>query len=263
MSLWRLLRQQHGTNPSWVTHEAKPHLPWQPPANSSAAVEASARIALLAARLTQPAAVPPGDDIRVLQPDAPSDSRRFVGDVASSYLPYGQALLEAEPCAVLLILERNKDDVLRSWQAKSAGADFWRAPLRTPEETLAALVALSGNDTAAARTARAEAYWGPLFPKFGRDVAPTKDAAIARYWEDYKAKADLLAAAYPSRARVFPSPAVFEDATAQRALLHFAGFATPRMRPGHRYNCQASCPPQAPSVAAMIAAHNLTIVQGG
>jgi hypothetical protein len=190
VSLWRLLRQQHGTLPAWMTHESKPLLPWTIPANTTAAAEATARLALLARRADD-ADLHSAAARAVRHPAAPADARAFVGDVASSYLPYAQALLNASPCVILLILERSKDDVVRSWLAKSGQADFWRirrsgkngdgdaAMSDAAMQALMAEVDADGNATAAARVARAEAYWGGLFPKYGAaEGAGSKEDAI-------------------------------------------------------------------------------------
>ncbi len=77
---------------------------------------------------------------------------------------------------------------------------------------------------------------------------------IRLYWEEYARRGAALAAAYPSRARVFPSPAVLSDTSLQRSLLAFAGFSAPRLRPSRRYNCAASCPPPARTPGELAAA---------
>ena len=176
MSLWRLLRQQRGARPGYVTHEAKPLLPWGPPGGnaSAAAAAASTRIALLSARAAAGSA--PSWRLRGAELAAAADGRPLVGDVASSYLPYAEALLAASPCAVLLMLQRDRDATLRSWRAKAGAADFWR---ERPAGDAAAEAALVGkNATDAARVRRAERYWAPMFPKYSHQQAPTKDDAI-------------------------------------------------------------------------------------
>jgi hypothetical protein len=315
VSLWRLLRQQHGTLPAWMTHESKPLLPWTIPANTTAAAEATARLALLARR-AEHTDLHSAAARAARHPAAPADARTFVGDVASSYLPYAQALLNASPCVILLILERSKEDVVRSWLAKSGDADFWRvrrsggisggggaAISDAAMQALMAEVDADGNATAAAKVARAEAYWGGLFPKYGAAegagskedaircvrpycaycaflIAPLLDfliipfidfslfaysLLIRLYWEEYARRGAALALAYPTRARVFPSPQVLSDTALQRSLLAFAGFASPRPRPSRRYNCAASCPPPARTpgeLAAAILAKRLAAAGG-
>jgi hypothetical protein len=66
------------------------------------------------------------------------------------------------------------------------------------------------------------------------------------YWDEYATRGAALAARFPGRARVFASPEVFASGVAQKELLRFLGFAAPRLRPGRRYNCMASCPKRAP-----------------
>ena len=276
VSLWRLLRQQRGARPGYVTHEAKPLLPWGPPGGNASgeAAAASARIALLSARAAAGSA--PSWRLRGAELTAAADGRTLVGDVSSSYLPYAEALLAASPCTVLLMLQRDREDTLRSWRAKAGAADFWR---ERPAGEAAAEAALVGkNATDAARVRRAERYWAPMFPKYSHQQAPTKDDAIRHashlfdahvlgaaaalfialilthaapvprlYWEEYASRGAALAAAHPGRFRVFPSPAVFEDAAAQEDLLRFAGVDAPRHTPGRRYNCVASCPGAPPA----------------
>lgn len=106
---------------------------------------------------------------------AAAPQRAFVGDVSSSYLPYAEALLDASPCARLLMLQRDREETVRSWRAKAGAADFWRE--RVPET--AETEPLSGkNATAAAHARRSERYWAPMFPKYSREDAPTRDDAI-------------------------------------------------------------------------------------
>jgi hypothetical protein len=266
VSLWRLLRAQHGTLAPWMTHEAKPLLPWAVPSNTSVASEAATRLALLARR--RDSTDLHGEAARARQPSAPRDGRTFVGDVASSYLPYVEALLDASPCVVAIILQRPREEVVRSWLAKTGDADFWRRGNRSEaeRETIMAEVDESGNATAAAKAARAEAYWGGLFPKYSVREAPRKEDAIRLYWEEYARRAAALAARHPARARVFPSPDVFARGDTQHSLLAFAGFAAPRLRPARRYNCAASCPPKARSpgeLAAEIMAKRAAGLGGG
>jgi hypothetical protein len=176
VSLWRLLRQQRGARPGYMTHEAKPLLRWADGANASAATEAaSARLALLTAR----AAAGTTPSWRLRGAELASDdagSRVLVGDVSSSYLPHAETLLKASPCTVLLMLQREREATLRSWRAKAGAADFWR---ERPAADVVAEAALVGkNATDAARTRRAEHFWAPMFPKYTHEQAPTKDDAI-------------------------------------------------------------------------------------
>ena len=273
MSLWRLLRQQRGARPGYVTHEAKPLLRWADGGNASAAAKAAnARLTLLTAR----AAAGATPSWRLRGAEVASDdtgSRALVGDVSSSYLPYAEALLKASPCTVLLMLQREREATLRSWRAKAGAADFWRE--RPAEDALLETALVGKNATDAARTRRAERFWAPMFPKYTHEQAPTKDDAIRHEleltasfsflvshadllsscpqirlaWEEYASRGAALEAAYPGRFRVFPSPAVFEDQALQEGLLRFAGVAQPRAAPGQRYNCVASCQGAPPPAA--------------
>ena len=273
VSLWRLLRQQRGARPGYVTHEAKPLLRWDGANGANATEAAKARLALLTSR----AAAGSAPSWRLRGAEVASDdtgSRVLVGDVSSSYLPYAEALLKASPCTVLLMLQREREATLRSWRAKAGAADFWRE--RPAADAVAEAALVGKNATDAARTRRAELFWAPMFPKYTREQAPTKDDAIRHaslrvpcrsgfvltrslpnplyrlYWEEYASRGAALEAAHPGRFRVFPSPAVFEDQALQEGLLRFAGVVQPRAAPGQRYNCVASCQ-QAPPPAARTA----------
>ena len=220
-SLWRLLRFQFGSTS--VSHEARPLLPWNTHGEAPS-VTAQRRLHLLASLAENRTAF--------THPRTPADGRRFLGDVSSSYLPYAEALLEASPGVVLLVLQRDREEVVHSFAAKSGGADFWHADVTaTPGDALAAAETVRGQ----------EAFWGTVFPKYTREQAATKEDAIRLYWEEYARRAAQLAAAYPQRVMVVPSPAVFQKPLEAWRVLRFAGFQKPRLRPTHPFNCLLAC----------------------
>ena len=219
-SLWRLLRFQFGSTA--VSHEARPLLPWTTHGEAPS-VTARRRLELLATLAENRTAF--------THPRTPADGRRFLGDVSSSYLPYAEALLEASPCAVLLVLQRDREEVVRSFAAKSGGADFWHDDVAaTPRAGLAG-----------AEVRGQEAFWGAVFPKYTRVQAATKQDAIRLYWEEYARRAAQLAAAHPQRVMVLQSPAVFQQPLEAWRMLRFAGFQKPRLRPDHPFNCLVAC----------------------
>lgn len=141
--------------------------------------------------------------------------RIHVGDVSSSYLPYAQALLEASPCTTLLVLQREKEEVVRSFDAKSGASNYWAGAL---------------SEGASAEVRKDEEFWGPFFPHY--PSAESKQEALRAYWDAYAAESARLAEAWPLRVRVYESPRVLQAPQLAWEALRFAGFERPVLRGG-------------------------------
>lgn len=211
VSLSRLLAAQPGASGT-VSHEQHPLIPWAPPGGESEQLRLVDRRvrALLQRRVRWRGSGVP-----------------LVADVASFYLPHAALVLALEPGARLVVLRRARRAVVASFLAKDQGVDLWRACANT---------SAWGPNTA---------YWASAFPKYactGPQAAPDTADALGRYWDDYYATVAALQARFPDRVRLEESPAIFDDAAAQEALLAWAGFEQPAVRVhGAKHNCVANC----------------------
>ncbi len=168
-SLAHLLDSQPGAT---VTHETVPVLPWT---LDRAAIDA--RIAALRAR-----------------------GSRFAGDVALSYLPYAEYLLDEHPDTRLLVLRRDRDETVQSYERLAGGrnhfarhtADSWRA----------------------------DPQWDPCYPDYDE---PNLRCALIRYWNEYSERAEDLAASHPTRVKVADVPEALSTASGVRDLLTYLG----------------------------------------
>jgi hypothetical protein len=230
VTLAQLLRAQPGCGATF-SHEQHPLLPWTQPSSRALLRAADARVRhLLQRRLRWDAR---GADAGK-QPGA-AHATPLVGDVASFYLPYTEAILAIEPAARFIILQRSRAAVAASFARKDPGVDLWRA---CANRTL-----WSPNHI----------YWAAAHPKYPCSAsgeagsgagsgAGSMEEALGMYWDEYSSRSAALAAAYPDRVRVFASPEVFEDAALQRELLAWAGVQAPRVQTQlPRHNCKANC----------------------
>jgi hypothetical protein len=177
--LAQILQRQPNTR---VTHEQPPLLPWVREPGAPGIRERLERI---------------GDTRR----------ERFVGDVASFYLPYVEEAIEFDPEIRIVCLKRPRDEVV---------AGFCRHLDRSSPYSL--------NHWAAepAEGWTHDFLWTRIFPKYqGLDRA----AGIARYWDEYYQRVEELLARFPDNLRLWDTELLTtEDGV--RQLLSFVG--TPR-----------------------------------
>ena len=217
VTLAHLLRAQDGCSATF-THEQHPLLPWTQPSGRAALRAVDGRVRLLLQR-----------HLRAdFDSGGAASHATLVGDVASFYLPYVELILGVEPAAKFVVLQRSRDAVVASFLRKDPGVDLWRE--------CANRTGWNSNSV----------YWAAAHPKYacgvGTGRADSAEAALRLYWDEYAARTAALAARYPDRVRVFASPEVFANASAQADMLAWAGFAAPRVRTKlPRHNCGVSC----------------------
>lgn len=170
-----------------VTHEDTPFLPWKPLSGKLVGCE------------TLPVSmVPRLARWRQKRPQA------RIGDVASFYLPYAEEMMEIEPRCRMICLRRPKEEVVRAFQlglqqTSRRPTDNWRKELprgwyRNPRRM-------------------------EMYPKY--DVSSRK-VALERYYDEYYARAELLAQRFPERFQIF-DPQEWETEEGVRKVLTFAG----------------------------------------
>jgi hypothetical protein len=130
---------------------------------------------------------------------------RFVGDVASFYLPYVEQAVAFDPTIRMVCLKRPADEIVAGFLAAlnrnpRTPIDHWAQHPQPPFEH--------------------HLLWSRTFPKY--DVAD-REAGIRRYWADYYAIADELGRRFPEQFRVIDTERLTtEDGV--RDVLSFCGF---------------------------------------
>lgn len=175
-TLAEVLNAQPGAH---VTHEHPPLLPWHPSPGR------------------------PGIRER-LQRYRRTRRGRFIGDVASFYLPYIEEAIAAEPGLRVVCLERPREEVVSSFcrwvdMVHPLPTDHWS---REP-----------------APGWHYHPVWSRIFPQY--ETTDRKEG-LRLYWDEYHRTVAGLVRRYPEHVRVFPIGAL-NDESGVRAILSFAG----------------------------------------
>lgn len=130
---------------------------------------------------------------------------RFVGDVASFYLPYVEQAVAFEPMIRMVCLKRPEDEIVAGFLAALSRdprtpIDHWAEQPRPPFEH--------------------HPLWSRTFPKY--DVAD-REAGIQRYWADYYATAEELSHRFSEQFRIFDTERLTTE-EGVREVLSFCGF---------------------------------------
>ncbi len=134
---------------------------------------------------------------RMLSRDVP-----VVADVAWYYLPYVEQILEQEPGAKIIVLERSRAEVIDSFRRKlPPGVNHWTTSSRRR------IHRLDGS-----------------FPQYGE---VSLEEGVGRYWDEYASRVVDLARSYPGQVRVWPTRDALNDPAAAAEVLRFAGFEHP------------------------------------
>lgn len=176
-SFTKLLSLQPGT---YASHEHPPHLPWIPdPGKFRFHVR---RFSVLLSILG------------------------YAADVSHWWLPYLEELLDEFPDARVVVLKRDRDETIRSFESvlgpEGTGQNHW-ADHRG--------IGWQPN------------RWDPCFPKYA--VAGRKEA-IGLYWDEYYTTAGKLAGKYPYQILV-SSTSELNCTEGQNRILQFCGFEDP------------------------------------
>lgn len=130
---------------------------------------------------------------------------RLLGDVASSYLPYVEDAIAAEPDIRIVCLKRPREEVVASF-------------CRSLDESMP----LPTNHWAAqpAQGWYHDPNWTRIFPQY--DTQHREDG-IRRYWNDYYERVDDLVCRYPEHVRLFDAHESLNSEAGLRDLLGFVG----------------------------------------
>ena len=179
-----ILNRQPGVR---VTHEEKPLLPWEQQTPRLVGVE------------NEPVTL-----IDRINRWKAKHHERFIGDVASFYLPYVEEAIQNIPDVKIICLKRSRDEIVSSFilaQNKSSPrpTDNW------------------------SKTLSDGWYRDPLtshiYPKY---EAATRKAALEMYWDEYYDKANDLAHRFPEHFQMLDTDEL-TDKESVRKLLTFVG----------------------------------------
>ena len=204
----------------FFTHEAiTPPLVWDMPSKnlSAAKLVIKKSLDIIRQRRFSLASSPSGHES--------GPTQAVVGDVAFFYLSWVRLILEVEPSTKFIVLERTKEEVVRSYYQKMKGYDLWSECVDHSKWKLST------------------AEWWAANPKFPCDNGqPDMKASLSMYWDYYRMTVKALQDEFPDRIRVFTFPAIFEDKAQQQDMLSWAGFQDV-YSPGdvERFNCYTNC----------------------
>ena len=104
------------------------------------------------------------------------DGHKFVGDTGMYYLPYIERIIDKYPEVKIIVMERNKEEVVKSYIKKTTGRNHW-----------------FDHD---GKEWEKDDKWDPCYPKY--DIS-NKEEALENYWEDYKNQTDNLILKFPEK----------------------------------------------------------------
>lgn len=138
------------------------------------------------------------------------NSADIVGDIASFYLPYVEEFIRQEPSIRVVVLQRDCEEVVKSFSdwsdhAHAVRADHWS---EHPAPGL-----------------HHDPVWSTIFPKY---PTTSRDEGIRRYWHEYYERVAELLRAYPENIRHFDMNTALNTAEGQTQLLTFVGIPVDR-----------------------------------
>ena len=101
---------------------------------------------------------------------------KFVGDTGMYYLPYIEQIINRYPQVKIIVMERDKEEVVKSYIKKTTGRNHW-----------------FDHD---GKEWEKDDKWDPCYPKY--DII-NKEKALEKYWEDYKNQTDNLILKFPDK----------------------------------------------------------------
>ena len=104
------------------------------------------------------------------------DENKFVGDTGMYYLPYIEQIIDQYPEVKIIVMQRDKEEVVKSYIKKTTGRNHW-----------------FDHD---GKEWDKDDKWDPCFPKYN---ISNKEKALEKYWEDYKIQTDNLILKFPDK----------------------------------------------------------------
>lgn len=128
------------------------------------------------------------------------DGHKFVGDTGMYYLPYIEQIIDKYPEVKIIVMERNKEEVVKSYIKKTTGRNHW-----------------FNHD---GKEWEKDDKWDPCFPKY--DVS-SKEEALKNYWEDYKNQTDNLILKFPEKIKKWTIQAL-NTTSGKNEILNFLNY---------------------------------------
>ena len=128
------------------------------------------------------------------------DGHKFVGDTGMYYLPYIERIIDKYPEVKIIVMERNKEEVVKSYIKKTTGRNHW-----------------FDHD---GKEWEKDDKWDPCFPKY--DVS-SKEEALENYWEDYKNQTDNLILKFPEKIKKWTIQAL-NTTSGKNEILNFLNY---------------------------------------
>jgi len=128
------------------------------------------------------------------------DGHKFVGDTGMYYLPYIERIIDKYPEVKIIVMERNKEEVVKSYIKKTKGRNHW-----------------FNHD---GKEWEKDDKWDPCYPKY--DVS-NKQEALENYWEDYKNQTDNLILKFPEKIKKWTIQAL-NTTSGKNEILNFLNY---------------------------------------
>ena len=128
------------------------------------------------------------------------DGHKFVGDTGMYYLPYIEQIIDKYPEVKIIVMERNKEEVVKSYIKKTKGRNHW-----------------FNHD---GKEWEKDDKWDPCYPKY--DVH-NKEEALEKYWEDYKNQTDNLILKFPEKIKKWTIQAL-NTTSGKNEILNFLNY---------------------------------------
>ena len=128
------------------------------------------------------------------------DGHKFVGDTGMYYLPYIEQIIDKYPEVKIIVMERNKEEVVKSYIKKTTGRNHW-----------------FDHD---GKEWEKDDKWDPCYPKY--DIS-NKEEALENYWEDYKNQTDNLILKFPEKIKKWTIQAL-NTTSGKNEILNFLNY---------------------------------------
>ena len=128
------------------------------------------------------------------------DEHKFVGDTGMYFLPYIEQIIDKYPEVKIIVMERNKEEVVKSYIKKTTGRNHW-----------------FNHD---GKEWEKDDKWDPCYPKY--DVH-NKEEALEKYWEDYKNQTDNLILKFPEKIKKWTIQAL-NTTSGKNEILNFLNY---------------------------------------
>lgn len=142
-------------------------------------------------------------------------------DVALWNLPYVTAILAEYPDTKFICLKRNKEDVVKSYIAKTPNRNHWTSFNSEHWD----------DDKWPMERKKRRCPYSPCYPKFNAD----KEDAIGLYWDYYYTVAKTYEESFPENFKIFPME-YLNSRDGCESMLDFAGYEEMAIKVGLHKN---------------------------